>query len=264
VRGEVGASKFVLGIGGRLYGISASRAARGAAARPAARFSAAALGPGRDAGDIGRTGGPVVRLERGDGSSLVQGGVDFDGAEALLSDASFWSSLGEGDADRLAGISERIAAELAEGRPGSRALAGAYALELVILAARLGEGRLGEGLSAASRPWSPPDGVWSVDDAARYIEANYTEVFSLDWFVSKCAMNVSDFSRRFRERAGCPLFEFINRKRVERACALLKSSDMPIIEIAAAVGYNSLSFFNRYFLRIAGVSPRAFRSGSSR
>ncbi|HAE22166.1 MAG TPA: hypothetical protein DCG47_07575 [Spirochaetaceae bacterium] len=72
-------------------------------------------------------------------------------------------------------------------------------------------------------------------------------------------MNTSDFSRRFKELAGCPLFEFINRQRIKRACALLKSSGLSIIEIAEAVGYNNLSFFNRYFLRIVGVSPREYR-----
>jgi AraC-like DNA-binding protein len=73
-------------------------------------------------------------------------------------------------------------------------------------------------------------------------------------------MNITDFSRRFKDSAGCPLFEFINRQRISRACALLKSSGMSIIEIAEAVGYNNLSFFNRYFLRIIGLSPRAYRS----
>ncbi|TFG79708.1 MAG: AraC family transcriptional regulator [Spirochaetales bacterium] len=124
--------------------------------------------------------------------------------------------------------------------------------------------RCSERREAASTRWRPPDGVWSVDDAIRYVEINYAETFSLEWFVSRCAMNVSDFSRRFKERSGCPLFEFINRQRVKRACTLLKSSDLPIIEVASVVGYNNLSFFNRYFLRIVGLSPRAYRGASAR
>ena len=138
-------------------------------------------------------------------------------------------------------------------------MAAACALELVVSAARLARS-----YPSARRPWREPDGVWSVDDAVRYIEANYAESFSLDWFVARCATNASDFSRRFKERAGCPLFEFINRQRVARACALLKSSDLSIIEISEAVGYNSLSFFNRYFLRIVGLSPREYRSSAPR
>ncbi len=197
----------------------------------------------------------IVRLARRGGLGLVPGGVDCAAAEALLADASFWAGLEADDAARLAGIAERIHSELAEKKPGAEAMATACAVELVVLAIRLAERQ-----PPAGRPWKAPDGVWSIDDAVRYIESNYTESFSLDWFVGKCAMNVSDFSRRFKERAGCPLFEFINRQRVARACALLKSSGLSIIDIAEAVGYNNLSFFNRYFLRIVGVSPREYRS----
>jgi AraC-like DNA-binding protein len=187
----------------------------------------------------------------------VPGGVDYAAAEALLADAAFWSGLAEEDAARLAGIADRIASELSGGRPGAEAMAGACAVELVVLATRLAER-----YPAPGRPWKAPDGVWSIEDAVRYIEANYAEAFSLDWFVGKCAMNVTDFSRRFKERAGCPLFEFINRQRVARACALLKSSGLSIIEVSEAVGYNNLSFFNRYFLRIVGASPREYRSSA--
>ncbi len=107
-------------------------------------------------------------------------------------------------------------------------------------------------------------GVWSIADAVAYIDERYDEAFTLDFFVRRCAMNVTDFSRRFKDKAGCPLFEYINKRRIARACALLKSSDLSVLEIAMAVGYNNVSFFNRYFLRIVGVSPRAFRSPPGR
>jgi len=238
-------SGFTLGIGERLYGLRSVGGRLGS--RPVAEPE-----PGR-----------LVRLEpRGPGGPVPFGaaaGVDWDAADALLGDAGFWASLSPEDAASLAGIAGRVAAELEGGRPGAEAMAAACALELVVSAARLARRYPG-----ARRPWREPDGPWTVDDVVRCIEANYAESFSLDWFVGKCATNASDFSRRFKERAGCPLFEFINRRRVARACALLKSSDLSIIEISEAVGYNSLSFFNRYFLRIVGLSPREYRSSGPR
>lgn len=231
---------FVLGIGDRLYGV---RAAGGGF--DAAPVSGTRAPPGR----------PVVRLDPRAPGGPLPGGVDWKAAEALLGDASFWSALSPGDAAPLSAAARRVADELEGGRPGAEAMAGACAIELVVLATRLAER-----YPAAGRPWKAPDGVWDIDDAVRYIEANFAESFSLDWFVGKCAMNVTDFSRRFKERAGCPLFEFINRQRVARACAFLKSSDLSIIDIAEAVGYNNLSYFNRYFLRIVGVSPREYRA----
>ncbi len=223
----------------------------------------------------------VVRYER-EGSSIAVESVAYDGhavapsvrtvrvdppaGASLAADARFWSGLAIDDARNLCELAARIGGELAAAEPGSQALAGAYALEFVIIAGRLAA------RVAARHPimhgdagsWIEPDGVWSIGDAIRYIELNYAHRFNLEWFVARCAMNVTDFSRRFKERAGCPLFEFINRQRVARACALLKSSDLSIIDIAEAVGYNNLSFFNRYFLRITGLSPRAYRSGSAR
>ena len=237
---------FILGVGDSLYEISSSRQESGS--RP--RFGSRRLSS--VSGTV-----PVVRLAPQGRAMRVPGGVDYAAAEALLADSAFWSGLSDDDATRLAGLADRIAAELAGGRPGSEAMAGACAVELIVLATRLAER-----YPAAGKPWKAPDGVWTVDDAVRYIESNYAESFSLDWFVGKCAMNVTDFSRRFKERAGCPLFEFINRQRVARACALLKSSGLSIIEISEAVGYNNLSFFNRYFLRITGASPREYRSSA--
>jgi len=223
----------------------------------------------------------VVRYERngariaveavaGDGHAVAPAGrsvrVDPPGGASLVSDARFWSGLAADEARSLCGLAARIVAELAVAGSGSEALAGAYALEFVIIAGRIAvrHPRLQTPLQAAPGTWVEPDGVWSIGDAIRYIELNYAQSFSLEWFVARCAMNVTDFSRRFKERAGCPLFEFINRQRVARACALLKSSGLSIIDIAEAVGYNNLSFFNRYFLRITGLSPRAYRSGSAR
>jgi len=246
---------FLLGFGGRRYGIRVS----GSAPRPGGtgnpevhRFCVVPLRRNEE-----EAGTAVITLEPQGLASLIPGAVDYAAAEELLSDSSFWSGLPAADAARLAEVAVRIRDELAGGRPGSQALAGAWAVELVILVTRLGERH-----AAGKRPWKALDGVWSIDDAVRYIELNYDEAFSLDWFVGKCAMNTSDFSRRFKERAGCPLFEFINRQRIERACALLKTSGLSIIEIAEAVGYNNLSFFNRYFLRIVGLSPREYRSSA--
>lgn len=119
-------------------------------------------------------------------------------------------------------------------------------------------------IEAVRHPPPTPEGPWSIEEAIRHIESHYEEAFSLEFFVSRCALNTSDFSRRFKEKAGCPLFEFINRQRVRRACSLLKDGELPIIEIALAVGYNNLSFFNRYFQKIMSVTPREYRAASRR
>ena len=109
------------------------------------------------------------------------------------------------------------------------------------------EGEIGRG---------PP---WSIEELIAWIDEHYDESFSLDEVVRRCAMNTSDFSRRFKELAGSPLFEYLNRRRISRAALLLKNGELPVIEVAYSVGYNNLSFFNRYFLRLMGQSPTEYR-----
>ncbi|MBQ8439565.1 MAG: helix-turn-helix transcriptional regulator, partial [Clostridia bacterium] len=47
--------------------------------------------------------------------------------------------------------------------------------------------------------------------------------------------------------------------RMEKSCELLKSTDLPVIEVAERCGYPNLSNFNRMFLRIVGTSPSRYR-----
>jgi AraC-like DNA-binding protein len=92
-----------------------------------------------------------------------------------------------------------------------------------------------------------------------HIEEHYTDEFSLEDLAGRMGLTPAYFSRLFHEKTGKPLFEFINSIRVHKACQLLKRTDLPIIEIAYAVGYNNLSHFNRYFRKLMHVSPREYK-----
>ena len=212
----------------------------------------------------------AVRPCDGDGGvSLGSGGVepltlpdDWTARfQALLSNGGAWTRLDKDTACGLARIVARIADEL--NSADGALMAAALAAELLATAARAVSGASATRETGGPPPaWKPPDGVWSVDDAVRWIDGHYRDAFSVEFFTARCAINAGDFSRRFKARAGCPLFEYINRRRVARACVLLKTTRMPVIEVASAVGYNNLSFFNRYFRRITGVSPRAWRGNA--
>ncbi|MCK4541992.1 MAG: helix-turn-helix transcriptional regulator [Spirochaetales bacterium] len=101
--------------------------------------------------------------------------------------------------------------------------------------------------------------VWNMREVIKYVQENYSQNITLGEIASRCALNPSYFSRSFRETAGVPLFEYINRIRIQKSCILLKRSDMSIIDIAYSVGYNNISFFNRYFRKIMKMSPREYR-----
>ncbi len=54
--------------------------------------------------------------------------------------------------------------------------------------------------------------------------------------------------------------EYLSVCRVERAKFLLKRTELPVTEICFSVGFESLGSFSSWFSRLAGVSPRAWRS----
>ena len=85
-----------------------------------------------------------------------------------------------------------------------------------------------------------------------------------DWPVERLAnvSGVSDahFARSFKEAFGVPPHRYLLTRRIERAKALLRDSDAPIIEIAFQTGWNSLGTFGRVFRDVTGESPSELRA----
>ena len=85
-----------------------------------------------------------------------------------------------------------------------------------------------------------------------------------DWPVERLA-NVSGgsdahFARSFKEAFGVPPHRYLLTRRIERAKALLRDTDAPIIEIALQTGWNSLGTFGRVFRDVTGESPSELRA----
>ena len=65
--------------------------------------------------------------------------------------------------------------------------------------------------------------------------------------------------RRFKAATGMPLIDYLQNLRIEQGKHLLETSDLPVEEISAEVGYADASFFRRLFKRLAGLTPLAYR-----
>ncbi len=68
------------------------------------------------------------------------------------------------------------------------------------------------------------------------------------------------FIRTFRATFGETPHRYLQRRRVERAMALLRDTDRSITDICLDVGFNSLGTFSRTFREIVGESPSAYRA----
>ncbi len=84
-----------------------------------------------------------------------------------------------------------------------------------------------------------------------------------DWPISRLASvsgaSEAYFARSFRDAFGIPPHRYLLTRRVERAAALLRDTDTPIIEIALQTGWNSLGTFGRTFRDVTGESPSELR-----
>jgi transcriptional regulator GlxA family with amidase domain len=73
-------------------------------------------------------------------------------------------------------------------------------------------------------------------------------------------MSPGHFSRTFRTTFGETPHRYLQRRRIERATALLREADLAITEVSLAVGFDSLGAFSRAFAAIIGVSPSSYRA----
>jgi transcriptional regulator GlxA family with amidase domain len=84
-----------------------------------------------------------------------------------------------------------------------------------------------------------------------------------DWPVQRLAraseVSAAHFARSFKEAFGVPPHRYLLTRRIERATALLRDTDLPILDIALQTGWNSLGTFGRTFRDITGQSPGALR-----
>lgn len=73
-------------------------------------------------------------------------------------------------------------------------------------------------------------------------------------------MSPAHFSRQFAATFGATPHRYLQRRRIERAMALLRDHDRSVTDVALAVGYDSLGTFSRTFRRVTGRTPSEFRA----
>src|ERR1700750_3464251 len=67
------------------------------------------------------------------------------------------------------------------------------------------------------------------------------------------------FIRRFKETFGETPHRYLQRRRLERAMALLRETERPVTEVCLDVGFASLGTFSRTFSAVVGEPPSAYR-----
>jgi len=103
-----------------------------------------------------------------------------------------------------------------------------------------------------------------LSPALDYIRNQYNQGFDQKHLADLCHLSVSHFRRLFREQMGTSPLTFLHQTRILNSCTLLRASERLISEVSSAVGYESLSSFNRHFHQIMGLTPSEWRRSSGR
>jgi AraC-like DNA-binding protein/ligand-binding sensor protein len=101
----------------------------------------------------------------------------------------------------------------------------------------------------------------AVTQARAYIARHQTEEISLGDVAKAVNMSIFYFCKTFREETGVTFVDYLSRLRVEGVKTHLLDPHKRISEAAFQAGFQSLSQFNRVFLRIEGQTPTVYREG---
>ena len=98
-----------------------------------------------------------------------------------------------------------------------------------------------------------------LNKAVSLIEAHLKdEGFTLEYFRQGMNMSRSTLFRRLSDLTGQSPTEFIRTIRLKRAATLLRQNFGNVSQVALEVGFNNISYFNRSFKKLYGVSPKEF------
>lgn len=99
----------------------------------------------------------------------------------------------------------------------------------------------------------------SIAPALDYIENNYMRQFSIEFLAELCHWSPTHFRRIFHSVMRISPLSYVNNTRIQKSCSMLCNTEESILSISEAVGFQSVSSYNRCFFRNMQQSPREYR-----
>lgn len=98
-----------------------------------------------------------------------------------------------------------------------------------------------------------------VAQAQLWLADNYQTASPVAALAARSGLTERGFLKRFRAATGLSPMEYVQVLRVEEAKHLLETTDRPVDEVAADVGYVEPASFRRLFRRMVGLAPSEYR-----
>jgi AraC-like DNA-binding protein len=92
-----------------------------------------------------------------------------------------------------------------------------------------------------------------------YMQSHLDEKISLDGLAAMAGLSAHHFARAFRQSVGMPPHAYLLQRRLEHVEQMLRDTQLPLSQIALAVGFSDQSHLARHFRRLTGVPPSLAR-----
>ena len=92
-----------------------------------------------------------------------------------------------------------------------------------------------------------------------YLDTNYAQHITLDKLTGLTHMNKYYMAHSFAKFTGLSPIQYLNRRRLETACQLLRDTDYSVSDIAGSTGFSSQSYFTQIFRKTYGITPVKYR-----
>lgn len=98
-----------------------------------------------------------------------------------------------------------------------------------------------------------------LDNIKSYIDENILCDFSMTELSVAFNYDEKYLGRLFKSKTGLSVKEYCNKRKTDKAKKLLADPNLSISDVAAQAGYNNVTYFNRVFKRVTGLSPSRYR-----
>ena len=121
---------------------------------------------------------------------------------------------------------------------------------------------LGLLMDSGPRKGEDPLSMYARQGAA-FLQQNYSRSITVEDAAKQAGVSRSYLYRAFQAEFGCSPSAYLIRYRIQRACQLLRHSNLSIDAVAASVGFQDPFYFSRAFHRETGRSPSAYRAAGN-
>lgn len=102
-------------------------------------------------------------------------------------------------------------------------------------------------------------GISKIGAVLEIVNERYMDNLTAEEMAETAGMSYSYFSRFFKNTMNLTFSEYLNRKRIDESEVLLRNTDMPVADIAMAVGYSNTSYYIAQFRKRRMMTPKQYK-----